>query len=105
MDMNLEWTFTIMIRKETDGYVGYVQENAVSSFWETKEEALQMTGEALSLWVESQFRYRTKKLSKLIKTIKSKKNIDTYTVNFQNASNIYSQGNMPKTQKDLICAR
>lgn len=102
MQIQLEGTFTIVIEKEEDGYVGIVKENNVSSFWDTHEEALKMTEEALDLWIESQLNYRVKKLTLLLKAVQNKKN--TYIVKLNNSSSIYSAGNMPKTQKNMICA-
>ena len=54
------------IEAEDDGFVGCVLENNVSSFWDTQEEALAMTQEALKLWIESQMRFRLEKLSHIM---------------------------------------
>ena len=44
--------FNIVIRKEWEFFVTRVIENNVSSFWKTKEEAIENTREALELYEE-----------------------------------------------------
>ena len=44
--------FNIIIRKEWKKFITRVLENNISSFWDTKEEALKNTYEALELYNE-----------------------------------------------------
>jgi predicted RNase H-like HicB family nuclease len=46
--------FNIIIRKEWKKFITRVLENNISSFWDTKEEALKNTYEALELYNEEE---------------------------------------------------
>ena len=46
--------FNIIIRKEWKKFITRVLENNISSFWDTKEEALKNTYEAIELYYEEE---------------------------------------------------
>lgn len=105
MKNSKERTFTVQVEQENDIFIWTVLENDVSSFWDTKEEALNMTIEALQWYLEVLFEMEQEKsVREMPKNIKEVSK-NQYSLSFPSyASNFQVYGDRRDSKKTLMVA-